>query len=253
MTRFAKERTLLKTDFEILKGIKTGAAKGEVQPPIEKPIFDHQEVISLPTIDKDILVKANVYDCIKDRHSVRTFSNDTLNLDELAYLLWSTQGVRCINDKGKYMRTVPSAGMTHTLETYLMVRNVVGLKPGIYRYQVTKHALIFIKAIDNIEALIDEMTMAERQPFMPYFAGKANVIFVWTTIPYRSEWKFDIQAHKKILIDVGHVCQNLYIAGESIDTGVCAIGIYNQDKMDQLLEIDGDEEITLYLAAVGKK
>ena len=59
MTRFAKERTLLKTDFEILKGIKTGAAKGEVQPPIEKPIFDHQEVISLPTIDKDILNAPN--------------------------------------------------------------------------------------------------------------------------------------------------------------------------------------------------
>ena len=88
---------------------------------------------------------------------------------------------------------------------------------------------------------------------MPYFAGKAAVIFVWTTVPYRSEWKFDIQAHKKILIDAGHVCQNLYISGESLELGVCAIGIYNQQKMDDILGIDGDEEMTVYLAAVGSK
>ena len=95
--------------------------------------------------------------------------------------------------------------------------------------------------------------MAERQPFVPYFAGKASVIFAWSTVPYRAEWKFDVQAHKKILIDVGHVCQNLYIAGESLDAGVCAIGIYNQNLMDQLLDLDGDEEMVIYLASAGRK
>jgi nitroreductase len=45
---------------------------------------------------------------------------------------------------------------------------------------------------------------------------------------HRSEWKYDISAHKKILIDVGHVCQNLYLARESIGAVACAIGIYDQ-------------------------
>lgn len=67
------------------------------------------------------------------------------------------------------------------------------------------------------------------------------------------KWKFDIIAHKKILIDIGHVCQNLYLASEFIESGTCAIGIYNQEMIDKLLWLDGDKEFVLYLALVGKK
>ena len=64
---------------------------------------------------------------------------------------------------------------------------------------------------------------------------------------------YSLTAHKKILIDVGHVCQNLYLAGESVGAGTCAIGIYDQKMLDELLKLDGDEEFVIYLAAVGKK
>ena len=114
-----------------------------------------------------------------------------------------------------------------------------------------KHKLLFMFKLNNIEEKVDEITL--EQPFVPNFARKAAVLFAWSTIPYRSEWKFDITAHKKILIDIGHVCQNLYLASESINAGACAIGIYDQKMMDQLLELDGDEEFVIYLAAVGKK
>jgi nitroreductase len=62
--------------------------------------------------------------------------------------------------------------------------------------------------------------------------------------------KFTLTSHK---IDVGHVCQNLYLANESVGAGACAIGIYDQKLIDEILELDGDEEFVLYLAAVGKK
>ena len=71
-------------------------------------------------------------------------------------------------------------------------------------------------------------------------------------IPYRAEWKFDITAHKKILIDVGHVCQNLYIACEAVQCGTCAIGIYDQELIDNMLNLDGENEFIIYLSAVGK-
>jgi len=105
--------------------------------------------------------------------------------------------------------------------------------------------------LNEIDKKIDEITL--EQPFVPNFAKKAAIIFAWSTIPYRSEWKFDITAHKKILIDIGHVCQNLYLASESVGAGACAIGIYDQKMVDNLLELDGDEEFVVYLAAVGKK
>lgn len=51
----------------------------------------------------------------------------------------------------------------------------------------------------------------------------------------------------------GHVSQNLYLASESIEAGACAIGIYDQKLIDDILELDGDEEFVLFLTAVGKK
>ena len=253
MGRFKEQRAFLKTDFKMLKGVKTGASQGIPQPALQKEVEAGDVCIDLPASNACKLVKPDARQCIGDRKSVRRYTDEAITLEELSYLLWATQGVRGTNENGKIMRTVPSAGATNTFETYLFVKNVEGLQQGIYRYQAYEHRLVFLKEVDDMTAMIDEMTMAERQPFVPYFAGKASVIFAWSTIPYRAEWKFDVQAHKKILIDVGHVCQNLYIAGESIDRGVCAIGIYNQEMMDEVLGLDGDEELVIYLASVGTK
>ena len=253
MGRFEEQRAFLKTDFKMLKGVKTGASQGIPQPSPQKEVEEGAMIVGLPAPSTCELSKPDTRKCIGDRKSVRRYTEEAITLEELSYLLWATQGVRGTNENGKIMRTVPSAGATNTFETYLFVKNVEGLQQGIYRYQVYEHKLVFLKAVSDMTAMIDELTMAEKQPFVPYFAGKASVIFAWSTIPYRAEWKFDVQAHKKILIDVGHVCQNLYIAGESIDRGVCAIGIYNQELMDEVLELDGDEELIIYLASVGGK
>lgn len=128
---------------------------------------------------------------------------------------------------------------------------VEGLNKGIYRYLPLEHKLLFIKTMEDMEAKIDEAT--PRQPFVPNFASKSAVLFVWGCTPYRAEYKFDVTAHKKILIDAGHVCQNLYIAAESIDCGTCAIGIYDQKSVDKMLNLDGEDEFVVYMAAVGSK
>jgi SagB-type dehydrogenase family enzyme len=67
------------------------------------------------------------------------------------------------------------------------------------------------------------------------------------------EWRYGIAAHKVIAIDAGHVCQNLYLACEAIGAGACAIAAYDQEGMDKLLRIDGDDEYAVYLASVGKR
>ena len=84
------------------------------------------------------------------------------------------------------------------------------------------------------------------------FCANSAVVFIWTAIPYRSEWRYSIIAHKMIAIDSGHVCQNLYLACGSIRAGTCGIGAYNHTKVDALLGVDGEEEFTVYLAPVGR-
>jgi SagB-type dehydrogenase family enzyme len=84
------------------------------------------------------------------------------------------------------------------------------------------------------------------------YVHDSAVVFIWTAIPYRSEWRYGLLAHKMIAQDSGHLCQNLYLACESIGIGTCAIGAYNQDAMDQILGVDGHDEFTIYVATVGR-
>ena len=84
------------------------------------------------------------------------------------------------------------------------------------------------------------------------FVGQAAVVFIWTTIPYRMEWRYGLAAHKVIALDAGHVCQNLYLACEAIGAGTCAVAAYHQQLMDRLVRVDGQEEFVIYLAPVGK-
>jgi SagB-type dehydrogenase family enzyme len=77
------------------------------------------------------------------------------------------------------------------------------------------------------------------------------VIFLWAALPYRTEWRYANEAEKLVLIDAGHICQNLYIAAESLELGVCAIAAYVQEKADFLFNLNGNEEFIVYLASVG--
>jgi SagB-type dehydrogenase family enzyme len=251
MIRYEKQRSFLKSNFDEFKNIKTDKMKGVSQPPIVKSYDSSSRIIDLPKVNKDVVKNENIYECIKERRSTRFYADKSMSMDELSYLLWATQGITGTNKAGLTLRTVPCSGATHSFETYLFIMSVEGVQNGAYRYLPVEHKLLFMYKIDEIDNKIDEITL--EQPFVPNFAKKAAVVFAWSTTPYRSEWKFDITAHKKILIDIGHVCENLYLASESIEAGTCAIGIYDQKKIDKLLELDGNEEFVIYLAAVGKK
>ncbi|MEG0773027.1 SagB/ThcOx family dehydrogenase [Clostridium sp.] len=252
MDRFKANREFLKTDFTPMKNHKADRALGISQPPLVKDYDKTSTIIDLPEVRKDTLTNNDIFQCIKERRSVRLYENHPLSLEELSYLLWATQGITKVSNNNTFtLRTVPCSGATHSFETYLFIINVEGLTQGIYRYLPMEHKLLFVYEIENIMDTINDLTL--EQPFVPRFASKASVVFAWSTIPYRSEWKFDVTAHKKILIDVGHICQNLYLASESIDAGTCAIGIYDQTMVDNILKLDGENEFTIYLAAVGKK
>lgn len=251
MSTCVEHRSILKTNLEDFKDIRTDKMKKYPQPTKVKPYDTTAHIIDLPEVHEEIVQQSSIFECIRDRRSTRFYGDELIRLDELSYLLWATQGITGTNKAGLTLRTVPCSGATHTFETYLFIRGVEGLLKGIYRYLPVEHKLLFMSEMSEIDQKMDEVTLD--QPFVPNFAKKAAVMFVWSTTPYRSEWKFDYTAHKKILIDVGHVCQNLYLSSESIGAGTCAIGIYDQHMIDELLELDGEDEFVVYLAAVGKK
>ncbi len=227
----------------------TDQSKGLPRPAPEKPFPEDARLIDL--VDpKDLTVgDVSIRDVIRKRRSRRKFTDEPLSLEELSYLLWATQGVikaANLRDGVLTYRTVPAGGALQPFETYLAIDRVTGVEPGLYRYLPMEHKLFLIRS----EPDLMERTAAgcAGQPFV----GTSAVVFIWTCIPYRKEWRYGAASHKIIAQDSGHLCQNLYLAAESIGAGTCAVGAYFQEEMDALLGVDGEEEFTIYVAPVGK-
>lgn len=237
---YLKDHIREKVDFS-----QTDQRKGVPVPPVQKEVPEDAELIDLPD-PKNSDIDASLVEAISDRKSRRSFTSESLKLEELSFLLWSTQGIREELDSGHAYRVVPSAGCRHALETYVAVFKVEGLKEAIYRYIPLGHKLIKVKECEGME---EKITQAARGQS---FVGDCAATFIWTTIPYRMEWRYGKASYKVIALDVGHVCQNLYLACEAINSGTCAIAAYDQDMMDSLLEVDGEDEFTIYISPVGK-
>ena len=217
--------------------------KGIPAPPLQNPYPEDATLLELVPPEKFSLGKAPLIDVITQRKSERNFLPEPLTLEELSFLLWATQGVR--GNSGR-LRTVPSAGARHPFETYLIVNKVNDVEPGLYRYLPLDHTLLFLRADPNFPEKVMDACLGQA------FCADSAVVFIWTAIPYRTEWRYSIIAHKMIAIDSGHVCQNLYLACGSIRAGTCGIGAYDHTKVDALLGVDGEEEFTVYLAPVGR-
>ena len=130
-------------------------------------------------------------EAIAARRSARNFSSASLTLEELSFLLWATQGITGVqqDDAGKVVqqfRAAPSAGARYPLETYLAVSRVDGIAPGLYRYRPAGHELILVREDAALSASLQ--TACYDLPFV----GSAAVVFIWSAVPYRTEWKYAI-------------------------------------------------------------
>ncbi len=245
MHTISKNRNFMKSTHRNID-IISDKENGLPYPALFKPSSSN-DIIKLPLALKDLIITKSIIQCIEDRASHRSFSTEGISVNELSYLLWSTQGLKKIiaENIGSF-RNVPSGGGKHAFETYLIVMNIDLLKNGIYHYLPKTNEIEYLRCVDNIQDTISKSTLNQT------YIGNSAVVFIWTCIPYRSEWKYNIAAHKVLLLDAGHICQNLYLACESIGLGTCAIAAYDQEMIDKLISVDGNDEFTVYLAPVGR-
>ncbi len=229
-----------KVDFN-----QSDQAKKVKAPAQQKEYKSNQKIIKLFEKENWEFQPITLVDAIIQRRSIRKYSANPLNMKELSLLLYLTQGIKRYSPNYSF-KTVPSAGARHPFETYFYANNVENLEKGIYRYLPLDNSIILeIEYYKGIEDDINEATLMQ-------FWNPA-LFFFWAAIPYRTEYRYLNAAHKAIALDAGHLCQNLYLAAESIGCGVCAIAAYDQDLVDRLLKLDGNEEFVIYCASLGKK
>ncbi|MEW5816344.1 MAG: SagB/ThcOx family dehydrogenase [Spirochaetota bacterium] len=222
-------------------------SRGAAPPSLEDEYDPSGKIIDLPSPRECTVSSEDVRTLIERRQSIREYAARPISRGELSYLLWATQGVKEIYDAYITLRTVPSAGARHAFETYLLLNRVEGIAPGLYRYLAIEHKLILVSARNTLQQEI------MRSCFSQTMIRDAAAVFIWAANIYRMAWRYSERAYRYVFLDAGHVCQNLYLASESIGCGVCALAAYDDDGLNAILGLDGEEKFAIYLATVGKK
>lgn len=214
--------------------------------PLEKPVSSGGVFIPLPAPDTINVPQLDLRTAIEKRRSIRHYLRDPLSIDELAYLLWCTQGIVHVQDPYFTLRNVPSAGGRHSFETYLLINRVSGIKPGIYRYLAFSHRLVEVDCSFGVTERVMAACLGQA------FVRNSAVTFLWACVIYRMAWRYAERAWRLVHLDAGHLGQNLYLAGEQIGCGTCAIGAFDDQLMAELLGLDGADEFVIYCASLGK-
>jgi SagB-type dehydrogenase family enzyme len=228
------------------EGFESDQQKGVPPPAIQVLPQDAVPDVALPDARGTGLGERPIAEVLAERRSRRKFTDAPVSIEELSFLMWATQGVaRLFRGGAASFRQVPSGGARHPFETILALGRVTGIEPGLYRYMPCQHGLKLIAPHPGTAAIA-------RSCYGQTFVGEAPVVFYWTAVPYRTEWRYGPASPKLIAVDAGHLCENLYLAAEALGLGTCAIGAYDQAASDILTGVDGRDEFVIYIAPVGR-
>lgn len=218
--------------------------KGLPQPPLEMPY--EGKTIDLPNPLKAVLPDLSLKEALLRRESIRKYKHEPITMDELSYALHMTQGIRMMKGTAATLRTVPSAGARHAFETIILVNKVIGLESGLYRYIASEHKLLPLKSEPDIA---NRLVEACREQTM---VGDAAVTLFWIADAYRMTYRFAMRGYRYLFIDAGHVCQNLYLVAHQLGCATCAIGAFDDEHLNDILKLDGENQFVVYAAPLGK-
>ena len=182
-------------------------------------------------------------DTIEQRRSIRNYSKKPISTAQLSQLLFAAQGVTG-KTYGQPLRSAPSAGALYPFEVYVVVNNIQDLSQGIYHYSVSDHALELVKPGDSRKKITDAGLEQE-------MLGDAAVTFVLSAIFDRLRHKYGERGFRYAYIEAGHISQNIYLQSVSLGLGSVCVGAFLDDKINQLIGVDGRKEAAIYLHAVG--
>lgn len=176
-------------------------------------------------------------DLLRRRRSVRDFIKRPISRTQLSQLLWSAQGVTGHSD---HKRTSPSAGALHPLETYVIVGNVDGVFPGIYRYTPGEHTLAMV---DDRDARLALGRAAANQTWL----ADASVVFVFAAIYERTTGKYGERGVRYVHMDSGFAAENLHLEAVALGLGTVVIGAFIDAEVHRVLQLTPEEHPLLIL------
>ncbi len=134
-----------------------------------------------------------------------------------------------------YLRSAPSAGGLYPAEIYLVSQGNNLLPAGLYNYQVKDHTLIHFWANDVWQSI--QVACFMHPAFMV-----ADLTLITTAVFYRSAWRYQDRAYRRIFLDTGHLLGNIELAGAMNGFRPYFIGGFVDRAINELLYLNTAEE-----------
>ena len=213
------------------------------EPPKEYP---HAPILALPL---PRFPATSLEDAVAGRSSCRSFSGAAIGQVDVSTLLGAAYGVQgrlWLSDAELLERPVPSAGGLYPLELYLLANRVDGLPAGIFHYASHSHRLEVLVRSPVASHMLGQLFLGQ-----PYASDAAAVVLL-TAVVARSLKKYGDRGYRYVLMEAGHVAQNLNLTAVALGLGSCNLGGFYDDALADLLGLDTDDEIPLYGVALGR-
>lgn len=198
----------------------------------------------------DELLEDELFNVILNRESTRSWSDKGIELNDLAKLLRLSCGKRSLKD-GEMLtcRTYASAGARYPIEVYPVILKSEKMKLGIYHYNVFENSLELIKKGDFRKKVYE---FYNGQPFQ----SQPPCIIFFSMMFERTMSKYGERGYRFMLIDAGHMGQNLYLVSERLGLGIVELGAggKNHDEIiDRLIGLNSNYENVFLGFALGYK
>lgn len=171
---------------------------------------------------------------IGNRKSVRSFTKQTLSLEQIGQLLWSGQGLR----DALGQRTVPSAGALYPLELYMVIED------GVYHY-IPKGQRLEPHVQGDMRSSLSNAALGQE------CVAQAPATLLLTAVFSRIETKYGKERSPQYAyLEAGHAAQNILLQATALGLDGVPVGAFYEEQVSKVLQLP-QTHYPLYLIPLG--
>ncbi|WP_253426571.1 SagB family peptide dehydrogenase [Pseudomonas sp. GGS8] len=210
-----------------------------------------RELIDLPK--PSCLPEGSLANVLIGRKTCRTFTDAAVSLEAIGTLLYLSLGYlhERENDVDETLvegldarRSSPSGGGLNACEGFLHVHNVSGLKPGLYAYHPTDHALSFVNPTPDspLGQLLCGQHFINNLPVGLFITSRFDKLW----------WKYEhSRAYRMAFVEAGHISQTFQLVATALGLNTWLTGALADDQVEVLLGIEDSAEQPLFFVGCG--
>jgi SagB-type dehydrogenase family enzyme len=241
---FTTRNTTFAPDADQLDMVNRRRASGEAPPDWYESNRSRERVVALPAADAD----SGALSLMRRRRSERSFSHAAIDLRALADCLYAGNGIVGFRDTPEYGRLpismTPSLGGSNPYELYVYAAKVQDLERGFYHYAGLEHDLAYVHA--------GPRDVSEMFGGQAWISAAPAIIFLVAHFR-RTAWRHHLaMAYRSVLMEAGHIAQNIALAASSVGLSAVSIGSLKQSMIESFLLTPEIEASVILGVALGQ-